>query len=208
MNETSYRVRNGVLGGERRYRLSRDALCWTESGKTDRRLPYADTRSMQLVSYASPAGRALQCKLTSKTGDKVIVRSAHYLDLGEFEDRSESYGPFLRELARRIHAANPDTRFTAGSTLFWILWLAIAAIWAVVIAFFSVALFETSLLGGLAVALSLGAICVPLIWHEVRQGGSRSFDPLDPPEALAGPAATRPDKSSSSSDRRAAETGS
>ncbi|MEM9590578.1 MAG: hypothetical protein AAF967_04465 [Pseudomonadota bacterium] len=201
MTDGAYRVRNGIFGAERRYRLTRDALCWAESGRLDGRLTYADTRSLRLMSYASPIGRALQCTLKGKAGDKVIIRSAHYVDLDEFEDRSERYGPFVRELTTRIAKANPNAKFTAGSTLFWIAWLAIGAIWAVVLAFFSVALFETSLLAGLAIALSLGAICLPLIWHEVRQGGSRSFDPLNPPIELVGAQSADARDGASSSDR-------
>ncbi|MEM8574270.1 MAG: hypothetical protein AAGF48_06510 [Pseudomonadota bacterium] len=201
MTDGAYRIRNGIFGAERRYRLTRDALCWAESGRLDGRLAYADTRSLRLMSYASPIGRALQCTLKGKAGHKVIIRSAHYVDLDEFEDRSERYGPFVRELTTRIAKANPNAKFTAGSTLFWIAWLAIGAIWAVVLAFFSVALFETSLLAGLAIALSLGAICLPLIWHEVRQGGSRSFDPLNPPIELVGAQSADARDGASSSDR-------
>ncbi|MDJ0513249.1 MAG: hypothetical protein QNJ62_07370 [Methyloceanibacter sp.] len=201
MTDGAYRVRNGIFGAERRYRLTRDALCWAESGRSDGRLAYADTRSMRLMSYASPIGRALQCTLKSKSGEKIIIRSAHYLDLGEFEDRSARYGPFVRELSARIGKASPNAQFTAGSTLFWIAWIVVAAIWAVVLALFSAALFDVSLLAGLTIALGLGAICLPLIWHEVRQGGSRGFDPLNPPGDLLGAQSADLGDGASSSDR-------
>jgi len=201
MKDGAYRVRNGIFGAERRDQLTREALCWAESGRTDGRLAYSDTRSMRLISYASPIGRSLQCTLKSKSGDKVVIRSAHYVELGDFEDRSMSYGPFVKDLAMRIAKANPNAKFTAGSTLFWIAWIAVAGIWVVVLALFAVSLFEMSLLAGLAIALSLGAACLPLIWQEVRQGGSRSFDPFNPPGELVGAQVADLTSGASSSDR-------
>lgn len=205
MTEWAHRVRNSMFGAERTYRLTPEALCWTETGKSDGRLAYADARAMQLISYASPIGRALQCKVTSAAGDRALLRSAHYLSLGAFEDRTDSYGPFVRELARRIHKTNPGATFVAGSTGLWILWLAVGLLWVGVIALLAAALFETvfdaPLLGSFAVALGVCAVCLPLIWREVRSGGSTRFDPLAPPEALLGGAAAQPGKSPNNSDR-------
>ena len=160
MTEWAHSVRNGIVSGERTYRLAQDALCWTETGRSDGRLAYADARLMQLISYASPIGRALQCKVTSTAGDKVLLRSAHYLSLGAFEDRTDSYGPLVRELAKRIHKANPGAAFVAGSTGLWLVWLVVGLLWVGAIALLAAALFETvfdaPLLGSFAVALGVG----------------------------------------------------
>ena len=205
MTEWAYSVRNGIFGGDRAYRLSPDALCWTESGKDDGRLAYADTRAMQLVSYASPIGRALQCKVTSTADDKVLLRSAHYLSLGNFEDRTDSYRPFVHELAKRIDAGNPKAEFIAGSTGLWIMWLAVGLLWVGVIALLAAALFETifdaSLLASFAVALGVCVACVPLIWREVRSGGRQRFEALAPPEELLGGSHAQSAKNPSSSNR-------
>jgi len=186
MTERTHRVRNALTSGERTFTLTDDALCWTEVGRPKGRLAYADIRAIQLISYASPIGTALQCTLRSKAGGKVKLRSAHYRGLGDFEDRTKTYAPLVQALAGRIDAANPDATFIAGSTGLWILWLVVGLIWVGVIAFLSLALFATSLLGTLAVALGFGAICLPLIWHEVAGGGAKTFDPHAPPGALLG----------------------
>ena len=188
MTELIHSVRNSLASGERTFRLSNDALCWTEFGRAQRCLAYADIRAMQLVSYASPIGRALQCMLRSKAGGKIKLRSAHYRGLGDFEDRTNTYGPFIRALAGRIGAANPDATFIAGSTGLWILWLVVGLIWVGVVGLLSLALFETSLLGTLAIALGFGAVFPPLIWREVRSGGAKTFDPHTPPGTLLGEA--------------------
>lgn len=205
MTVRAYSVRNGIFGGERAYRLTPDALCWTESGTNDGRLAYADTRAMQLISYASPIGRALQCKLTSETGGRVLLRSAHYLSLGNFEDRTDSYRPFVCELTKRIDAANPKADFIAGSTGLWIMWIAVGLLWVGVIALLAAALFESifdaSLLGSFAVALGVCAACLPLLWREVRSGGRQRFDALAPPEELLGGTRAQSAKKASSSDR-------
>jgi len=143
---------------------------------------------MQLISYASPIGLALQCTLLSRSGDKIKLRSAHYRGLGDFEDRTATYAPFVRALAAQVATSAPDAKFIAGSTGLWILWLIVGLIWLGVLALFSLSLFEWSLLGGLAMALGLGAICLPLIWRGVREGGARTFDPKAPPAALIGAA--------------------
>ena len=186
MTERTHRVRNGLTSGDRTFRLAGDALCWTEPGKPEGRLAFADIGTMQLISYASPIGRALQCTLKSKAGGKVRIRSAHYLSLGDFEDRTETYAPFVRNLAGKIDAANPDAAFVAGSTGFWILWLVVGFIWVGVVALLALAFFDLPLLGALTSALVLGAVCLPLIWREVRGGGARPFDPKSPPAALLG----------------------
>lgn len=205
MTEWAHSVRNGIVSGERTYRLAQDALCWTETGRSDGRLAYADARAMQMISYASPIGRALQCKVTSTAGDKVLLRSAHCLSLGAFEDRTDSYGPLVRELAKRIHKANPGAAFVAGSTGLWIVWLVVGLLWVGAIALLAAALFETvfdaPLLGSFAVALGVCAVCLPLIWREVRSGGSKRFDPLAPPDGLLGSAAAQSGERLSSSDR-------
>lgn len=205
MTEWTHRVRNSLIDGERTYRLTPDALCWTETGRSDGRLAYADARSMQLISYVSPIGRALQCKVRGATGEKALLRSAHYRKLGNFEDRTDSYGPFARELAKRIYEANPKAAFIAGSTGLWLMWLTVGVIWVGAVALIAAALFEAMfdapLLASFAVALGVCAICLPLIWREVRSGGSRPFDPLAPPEALLGRPATQPDLRLSSSGR-------
>lgn len=163
-------------------------MCWTEPGRPGRCLAYADIREMQLISYASPIGQALQCMLRSRSGEKVKLRSAHYRGLGDFEDRAATYVPFVRALAAQIAAAAPEATFVAGSTGLWILWLAVGLIWLSVLAIFSLAIFDLPLLESLAVALGLGAVCVPLIWHEVSKGGARTFDPKAPHAALLGAA--------------------
>lgn len=157
MTGLTHSVRNSLADRERTFALGGDALHWRDD-KAKGAMPYADVRDMRLISYASPNGTCFQCALRGKSGDKVKLRSQHYVSLNNFDDRRQSYAPFVRELASRVAARSPEAAFIAGSTGLWI------------------------------AAIVVCAIAVPWMWRRITQGGAKHFDPKAPPPALLGQA--------------------
>lgn len=181
MTEFRYEVRPHAFSATQTYALHADALS-VRVDEAVERIPYGEIESLRLIRYGSFGGLQGQCTIKIRKHGKLNVRSHHYVSLGNFESRTAAYVPFVRELCRRIHAANPGAAFTRGnrglqivwgivlliSVFGWIGWIAAqventAESWRDVGAFVVMAM--ASLIGA---------------WGVV-QNHPKSFDPLEPP---------------------------
>lgn len=182
---TEHAVRNSITGAERTWSLGADALEWREGAKTGR-IPYGDVTEMRLISFKS-SGTQYQCTLRARGSGKFKIRSHHYRSLGSFEDRSTTYGPFMRALARRIAEHAPDAKFMAGSTAMWFVWLIIGIMWFGISLLLIAMLASGETLGGDSLwILVLAGIVAPIVIHQLRQGRGKTFDPQDPPATVLG----------------------
>ena len=176
-------VRNSLVDSERGYALEPDRLSWSEK-KGHGSVAYAEIASVQLIGYAGSGGGQYQATIRRGNGKPIKIRSHHYVSLGNFEDRGESYAPFIRELCRRIAASAPKARFLSGSTYLWIIWLVVALLMALVAI---LAVSAAYLPGAPALPAFLVLLAgAPLIWREARKGPKTTFDPKDPPPELLG----------------------
>ncbi len=176
-------VRNTLFDREWDYTLGPDRLHWRDA-RGSGEVAYSDVTELQLISYGGFGGAQYQARLARKNGRPVKLRSHHYVSLGNFEDRSETYTPFVRELARRIAEQQPQARFRAGSTALWIAWLLIALFIALV----AVAVIADAVMPSASAipAIIVLVVGLPLIWREVRKGRAATFDPVAPPRDLLG----------------------
>jgi len=122
----TYSVRPNLFSGPQTYELQSDALVVRKGAKT-RRVPYGDIKSLRLIDYANFGGRQRQCTLKTDAHGKLKVRSHHYVSLGNFENRSTTFDPFIRELCGCIRTANPDAEFVRGSGSLQIVWSIVLA---------------------------------------------------------------------------------
>lgn len=137
-----YRRRAGRLSrGEREWRVEPDALVSRGASGRERRIPWADVVSVR-VGFNAARGRPWRhlTELQPRHGAKIELDNAHFLAPGAYEDRSASYGPFVRAALARIGAANPNARALMGETPKRYFLLLLAALLG---------------LGGLALALAL-----------------------------------------------------
>ncbi|MAY61194.1 MAG: hypothetical protein CML29_03200 [Rhizobiales bacterium] len=174
-------VRNSMIDSERAYRLGPDAVEWMEKGKKDS-LRYADISAVNLITYAGTGATIGQAKITSRQGGSFKIRSHHYKGLAQFENRRQTYAPFIRELLGRVARASPDAKFTSGNSAFMIMWLVVAAMMAVLAVVVVMISYQTGDLPLMAIFILL--VGGPLAIREVMKGGTKTFDPLDPPERL------------------------
>lgn len=186
MSEPAHSVRNSLIDQERSFSLGADALNWRDAAG-EGQMAYADVRDMRLIGYTSPIGEARQCTLRGRLGGRVKIRSAHYRGLGNFEDRTETYAPFVAGLAKRVAAQSPQAKFIAGSTGLRIVWLVLGVLCAIVVGLLVLSLFEG--VPPAAPAIVAVAICVaavPIAIRRLRADRARSFDPEALPKDLLG----------------------
>ena len=186
MTGPTHSVRNSLIDRERTFSLGTEALQWKETGRHGE-LPYAAISRMRLIAYPSTGGEHRQCSLFASRGRKIKLRSHHYRSLGAFDDRTDTYAPFVRELSRRIAAASPGAKFLAGSTSMWLVWLGLSTLIAVVgILLLTVVVGGEVLQAGVIAPLVVLAIVVPGAWKILRRGKAVEFDPAEPPADLTG----------------------
>lgn len=181
-----YAARNSIVDVECTFTVGRTAL-FIRRGSSERQVPYSDFTSVRLFSYAGGGGETFQATLHRRHGKPVKIRSHHYRGLGNFEDRTRSYAPFIRELTGRIATASPGTRFIAGSTGLWIVWLGVVALVALLaMLLVGVLVGGGSSAGPVFLTVIVLAVGAPVAWHQLRRGPASSFDPADPSPDLIG----------------------
>ena len=186
MRELHHAVRNSILDKETSFTLYDDALAWTSEAGSGR-LAYTDIKMINLISYPNGGTEVCQTKIVPHSGKRVLLRSHHLVQLGTFEDRRETYGPFVRELLARASAQSPDARITSGSTGLWIAWGVVGFIMLLLVIMMVVILMDATPVGGsMWIAVVLLLIAGPLTFRQLMKGRSRTFDPANPPPELLG----------------------
>lgn len=112
-----YRRRASVLEAEREYRVEPQHLVVHEPGAMERRLPWADVRSVRLgfAPTEQKLGRYLMA-LDFASGERLELDNMHWRGFGDFEDRSEAYRGFVERALERIRAQSPDVAAYAGAS--------------------------------------------------------------------------------------------
>lgn len=179
----AHRVRPHTFSGDQTYELGTDALHVRHRGIA-KDIPYADIASVRVIDYANMGEVHGQCTVKTRGHGKLNIRSHHYRSLGAFEDRSETYAPFVRELCRRLQTVNPAPRFLKGSGWIQMLWLVVL----IFTGFGWVMWFATVMDGGQDIETGAGFFIGLLVttaasWHWLTHSKPETFDPLDPPVA-------------------------
>jgi len=140
----TYRIRRSLFHKERTYLVESDALAWREDGGGSR-LPFGKIEKIRLYSVQTAidpsTGSALapgsQSVVVSGPNAQHVLSSNHFVSLGNFEDRSATFDPFVTALIERVAAANPATTFIRGLPAGLLaVYMALAAIIAIVIVIF------------------------------------------------------------------------
>ena len=181
MTTIAHLVRPHLFASEQSYTLEPDALLVKIKGKTTS-IPYSDIKSVRILTYANFGGTHCQCTVKTHSHGKLVIRSHSYASLGDFEDRTGTYFPFVAELCRRVHEKNPQAQFITGSGWIQTLWLVV-----LILSIGGWIIFALILLGGGADLQSSATFVFFLIFitsisfHWVRRNKPELFDPLNPP---------------------------
>ncbi len=192
MTDPIYRFRPSLMRKEETYRLSDVALVRTARGE-EAGLPFADIRSVRI--YGSPGLRTLggtaapdfqRCVVRPRRGHAMVLGSNHFLGLGRFQDRSQTFRPFVDALVQRVAAANPGATFIAGmpAPLWWtwiLILLAVVVVTPLVVLLIIIGLVEARHIDPpliLVAALLLGILfSLASYLRTVRRNRPRRFDP-------------------------------
>ena len=178
--------RMSLIGRERRFRLGDDAL-EIDDGVGTQAIPFAGIAGIRLYkqSGASFGPTIRRTVLTLSDGGTVVLQSSHYVSLGTFEDRVESYRALAGALVARVTAANPQARVTVGHSWFaWSVWFALLVGALAVLALGAVLLVRRDF--PVAALLYLGVVVafVPLMWRVVSRSRPRLRDPRALPAGI------------------------
>ena len=183
----THRVRVSVLENETVWRFGPDALEREEmaGGKTLAvRYPYADIRQMRLTFAPTRFDSSrYRCEIQLRNGTLAAIVSTHYAGIGDFEDRSATYGPLVRGLVGRVAAANPACRFLAGKrpAVYWGEHIFLLLM-LLLLVFVLGATYGLSLGALVLVKLGLLVAYIPLMIVYTRKNWPRAFDPAAIPK--------------------------
>jgi hypothetical protein len=113
-----YRRRRGVRPrGEREWRVGADALSTRGVSGKERRLAWRDVGCVRLChSPTLSKPHRYVFEIQPKRGPKIVIDNTHYLGPWRYEERSETYGPFVRAAIDRIIVENPRAHALIGET--------------------------------------------------------------------------------------------
>jgi hypothetical protein len=118
MQALEYRRRTGPLSrGERLWRIEDEALITRGPTGRERRYPWREIVSVRL--YCEPTrGRPWRYvfELQPLHHKRIVLDNAHCVSRSTYEDRSESYTPFVRAALDQVARHNPKARALIGET--------------------------------------------------------------------------------------------
>lgn len=111
------RRRDAFSRSEREWRVEEDALVTVGGSGAERRFPWKDMLSVRLC-YAPTRFKPWRYvfALQPRRGGRIEIDNAHFVSVGNFEDRSAAYRTFVRAALERLAAAKPQMRALIGET--------------------------------------------------------------------------------------------
>ncbi|GAM97113.1 hypothetical protein U91I_00737 [alpha proteobacterium U9-1i] len=192
-----YRRRaNRVSRGEREWRVEDDALVTRGDSGNVRRTKWSEIVSVRL--YHEPtASKPFRYLFALKPRDKVtiLIDNAHYLGPGQFEDRSDTYTPFVRAALARVALKSPKAMALMGETpkrYFFLLLLSLFGLCGVAYVLVAVPTPLDGLSYAPLIKFGIVSAMLPLFWLWVLRAMPRGV-PLDDIPDRALPPVPRPD---------------
>jgi hypothetical protein len=157
-DDTAYSHKPSLMGAAWQFRLRPHALEW-QTGRYQGRIPYAGIARVRLsFRPVTMQTRRFVTEIWPTNGAKLSIASTSWRSLVEQEAQDRAYGAFIRELNRRIAAADANASFETGvlPVLYWpglvvfaalALGLAVLALRALQIGQFAGAAFVAGFLG-------------------------------------------------------------
>jgi hypothetical protein len=193
MAEISFVAKPAVGAAETTWRLTGESLKWGTGGAW-RELGLGEVVFLRLFGSPGLAAPFLGgakvaqgfdlCELRTASGETLRFNSNHFVSLGNFEDRTATFRPFVTALARGVAGSNPAARLVWGMPpLVWGLWVFVL-VGVGLIALFALAIVGAGLEHGALGDVGVGALFlasagygVAGLWRTVAGGRTRAFDP-------------------------------
>jgi hypothetical protein len=183
-----YSTRRTLLEKEKTYRLGDDALEVLEEGAPPLRVPFADFESVRLSFLPSRYhSRIYGCEIRARGGGgRIRIFNTHMAGLANFEDRSDRWSPFIRELHRRLlpHARSIRFRRGTGAFAYGCTVLSIAGAFALLVFLLFFVLGGHSLSGSQIAKVAILLFLLPLAFAYLRRNRPTPYAPESPPPEL------------------------
>lgn len=107
---------NAFEKGEHVWRVEDDCLVWTRPGGDSLTLLWKDVGAVR-AAFAPTEWKTWRhvFELTTRKGATLVIDNAHFKSVGDFEDRSARFVPFVLACIARIVALAPDARARVGA---------------------------------------------------------------------------------------------
>jgi hypothetical protein len=185
--ECVYAFRPDALGGTRTYRLTTDALTWTDEGQSLDGVFFDDIAEIRLAYAPSRIARnRYRTQVILRQGGMTEFSNMSYAGFANFEDRSDDYVAFVRALHRRLATIDRRPLYRKGSSVAGYL----ASILITVLVFAGLVCGALMLFnwGGPGIAIIKIAILlffIPTLLGYLRRAVPAFYDPRDlPADAL------------------------
>ncbi len=177
---------SAISRSEREWRVDDDALVSCAASGREKRYRWSDIVSVRLLHdpVRSRAWRYV-FELQPKHDRKIVIDNAHYAGARDFEERSESFTPFVRAAIARWAATHPKGSVLIGETPKRYFFLLIAAlIFLCVLAYFLVAVRTPLDAMPYANLVKFGIILLmlPIFWRSVLKIVPRGVAPDEIPD--------------------------
>lgn len=183
MASVVYCRRPGVVSRrEEEWRADDDALVVSAGGGRERKIAWKDIIGVRLYHEAlSRRPWRYAIELHTRQGARIIIDNAHCCTRRDYENRSDSYTPFVRAVLAHIGAANPKARLLLGETQKRYFFLMLAALLTMCLLAYALIGVRTPLDAtpyAAAVKFGVFLVALPLLWLGVLRVMPRGL-PLD-----------------------------
>ena len=126
MPSLTYQIRRSVAANTEEYSLTDTALLWPGGS-----VPFSQIKMVRIYSIPGMwilgagwvASETQRCAITLDSGVAIQLSNQHFLSLGNFEDRSPAFYPFVSVLAARVRTANSAAQIVSGMPpMLWWFW--------------------------------------------------------------------------------------
>ncbi len=152
LDTISYTCRPSLLSAEVTWTLTEDSIV----SSTGTCLPFGEIASIHLHGIGKGVHR---CLIKPVHGRGISLLDRHYVRLGQFENRSDTFTPLIRLLLRRVAVANPAARLLDGMTFpLWLFW-SVSLLFLLMVIIVAAMVFAAGLVKGMGFWLGAVTVC-------------------------------------------------
>lgn len=168
--------------GEREWRVEDEALVTRGGSGNVRRIKWSEIVSVRLYHDPTPQ-KPFRYMFELKPRDKVtiVIDNAHYVGPGQYEDRSDTYTPFVRAALGRLAERSPKAMALMGETpkrYFFLLVLSLIGLCGLAYVLVAIPTPLDGLPYGALIKFGIVLAMLPLFWLWVLRAMPRGV-PLD-----------------------------
>lgn len=174
-----------AAAAERTCELGPTEIAVSETGNATRHIPLSEITQVAL-SYMGTGDGQTYCNAKTRGRGSIHLRSHHYASLGNFEDRHETFDPFVAALCQRVAQQNPSAKFIRGSWLYFAIWFGVFLVSGALAVGLGFGLLHQFVTGSdvepdLFVGAIVGGGVALTTFGAAVANRVKSFDPKDPP---------------------------